>query len=183
MTHNVEGPESEYTQIIECFLGLNPDPSDDQVHKFAYSLGVDKEELETVFYAMLSERLGNTEASPTQDENWTGVAASLRVWAARQERTALEADAMAENAVLQAHGVLALSEEEKVLQDDYDPDMTSPQDIALNDDGGSADDIEKIQDATDDDGLSLEEVNAPAIEQFNSDQAAIVDDGAPGPTV
>ncbi|MGE8453039.1 MAG: hypothetical protein ACN6OP_20945, partial [Pseudomonadales bacterium] len=117
MTHNVEGPESKYTQIIECFLGLNPDPSDDQVHKFAYSLGVDKEELETVFYAMLSDRLDvPAEASPTQDDNWTGVGASLRVWAARQERTEIEADAMADDALLQAHGILALTEEEKVLQ-------------------------------------------------------------------
>ena len=184
MTHNVEGPESKYTQIIECFLGLNPDPSDDQVHKFAYSLGVDKEELETVFYAMLSERLdGPAEASPTQDDNWVGIGASLRVWAARQERTNIEAEAMADDAILQARGVLALTEEEKVLQDDYNVDTTPAQDIALNDDGASEEDTEKFQDATDDDGLMTDDAKVPALQQYEDDDQAIVDDGAPLPTV
>jgi hypothetical protein len=178
MTHNVEAPESKYTQIIECFLSLNPDPSDDQVHHFAYSLGVDKEELESVFYAMLSERL-DTHASPTQDDNWTGVAASLRVWAARQERTSIEATAMADNAMMQAHGILALTDEEQVLQDDYSSDQVPPQDIALNDDGPDVEDIEKTQDATTEDGLLVDDSQVPAIEQYDSDDSAIINDGAP----
>lgn len=99
--HSTDGP-CDYQPIIECFLQINPDPSDEQVHAFASSLGVDKEELEAVFYEMLG-----TELSQNQDQE-TG-----RLFTASE--------------------VKALTEDERILIDDYDPLITDPKGLSLND--------------------------------------------------
>lgn len=41
--------------FLRLFLKLNPEPSDEQVHSLAYSLGLSKEAVEELIYAMLSE--------------------------------------------------------------------------------------------------------------------------------
>ena len=42
-------------QLVQIFLQINPEPSDDQVHNLAYALGIDKETLEAEMYEMLSD--------------------------------------------------------------------------------------------------------------------------------
>ena len=46
-----------YEKLIEAFLEVNPDPSDDQFHALAHAVGIDKEELEAVSYKMLGNEL------------------------------------------------------------------------------------------------------------------------------
>lgn len=51
--------EEMLDSFLRLFLGLNPQPSDEQVHSLAKAIGVSKEALEAVIYSMLSEMLGN----------------------------------------------------------------------------------------------------------------------------
>jgi len=46
---------------IVKFFKQNPNPSDDQVHELAESLGIDAHELEAAIYSLLSEYLSKGE--------------------------------------------------------------------------------------------------------------------------
>jgi hypothetical protein len=68
-----------------------------------------------------------------------------------------------------------LSEEQEVLDGDYDPNTTSPDDLILNDgapEGTSSQ--QENQDSTLNDGVGTDDVGI----DINSDQSALVDDGA-----
>lgn len=61
--------------FVRCFLLLNPSPTEEQVHALASAIGLDKESLEAVIYAMLGdtinmddEGLESTEESGTENQ-------------------------------------------------------------------------------------------------------------------
>lgn len=51
--------------FLELYLQINPNPSDDEVHKLATSIRLSKEALEGVVYSMLSDRITKED----EDEN------------------------------------------------------------------------------------------------------------------
>lgn len=60
-TATLELAEDNLTGLLECFLCLNPSPSDEQVHALSKALGLSKEAVEQVIYTMLSQRLAEGE--------------------------------------------------------------------------------------------------------------------------
>jgi len=48
---------AKLAHMIELFLQVNPEPSDQQFHALAQALGVDKETLEAVAYEMLGDEI------------------------------------------------------------------------------------------------------------------------------
>ena len=59
--------------LLESYLTLQPEPSDEQVHHLAKSLGVSKEALEEVMFNMLSDLLStDVDEAPILDENHPG---------------------------------------------------------------------------------------------------------------
>lgn len=90
--------EEKLEQIIDCFLLINPSPSDAQYHAFAEALGVDKETLEAILYRMHGEVV--------QEE---------------------------EGGINSIQRLSALSDDQLVIQDDYDPAVTPDEQIVLND--------------------------------------------------
>jgi hypothetical protein len=130
-------------EFLTLYLRLNPRPTDQQFHSLAFSVNVDKEELESVAYAMLGDELEETQ------------------------------NAFAGNALPSEKGE---SEQQKVLEDKYDPNITSPDNLALND---SAPDRESnsrgVQDATLNDGVAPDDEGLG----INGDKAALISDGLP----
>lgn len=124
--------------LIRIFLELNPKPSDQQVHQLAFSLGMDKESLESVFYDMLSDCQDNEDMSRIE----SSVKKRLR----------------------------ALSEDELVLEDEYDDASTPSEDIVLNDGEQTPTEDQSIQDTTNNDGTLV-----PV-----DDQQVLFDDGELG---
>lgn len=103
-------------ELITLFLELNEKPADAQVHSLAAALAIDKEELESVMYEMLSE----LQEGHSDEEVVEGGA----------------------------------SEATDVLQDNYDPDTTGADDLALNDGDPTLDDTGN-QDVLTDDGVGV----------------------------
>jgi hypothetical protein len=129
--------EQQLQQLITLFLEINPNPSDQQFHMLADSIGVDHEALEAVSYAMLAKD------GPQQSV---------------------------------MSGTEDLSESQKVLDGDYDPNVTSPDDLLLNDgapEGTS--NIQELQDDLYDDGVAADDIGLGV----SSDKDAMVSDGAP----
>ena len=52
-------PDIDLESVIESFLLVHPEPTDDQVHAFARSLGIDYDELEDKVYEMLGNALSD----------------------------------------------------------------------------------------------------------------------------
>lgn len=125
----------DYRQIIQCFLDLNPEPSDAQIHSFAAALGVDKEALEAQMYEMLSDCM----------------------------------DCRA-GTVCVAHRLLALTEIEEVLQDDYDENAINVDLLPVNDGEKNPAHTEEMQELTDNDGSIVPSVT----------QELLLDDGLVG---
>lgn len=128
-------------QFLVGFLRLNPNPTDAQFHALASAINVDKEELESISYAMLAEE--------TQSKQEAGNA--------EPEET-------------------KLSEQQQVLDGDYDPNVTSPNDLLLNDgapEGTS--NIQEMQDTLYDDGVGADDSGIG----INSDKDQMISDGAP----
>lgn len=135
--------EQQLQQLITLFLEINPNPSDQQFHMLAGSIGVDHEALEAVSYAMLAKD------GPQQQSVISGNEAPD------------EED---------------LSESQQVLDGDYDPNVTTPDDLLLNDgapEGTS--NIQESQDALYDDGAPADDIGLGV----SSDKDAMVSDGAP----
>lgn len=53
--------------FLELYLQINPDPTDDEVHKLAASVRLSKEALEGVIYSMLAERVAAEENGEVPD--------------------------------------------------------------------------------------------------------------------
>ncbi len=144
----------DYSSLIEMFLQYVPEPSDAQVHALAYALGVDKETLEAQFYALLSNEL---------DEP---VLAALDNWASQEHRKALTAKIIVAFAQLQA------TEDQDVLEDNYDADLTPPDQVLLNDEApGYVGDSEETQEALLNDGVTDEDTEV----QDDTQQSTLVD--------
>ena len=52
--------EEALVQILEAFLKINSEPTDEQMHGLAESLGLQKEHVEQVIYSMLADRLNGS---------------------------------------------------------------------------------------------------------------------------
>lgn len=55
--------------FMRLFLKLNPEPSDEQVHSLAYSLGLSKESVEELIYSMLSEYIDEDDDDSEENED------------------------------------------------------------------------------------------------------------------
>lgn len=133
--------------VIDAFLKANPDPSDDQFHALAAALGVDHEYLESISYAMLAEADSTAVGQP-------------RI-------AAVDVDTG-------GAGDIGLSKEQEVMNGDYDPLTTSPDDLMLNDgtpEGTST--TQENKDATYDDGAGHDDMGVDVA----GDQDALLDDG------
>lgn len=129
--------------LLTLYLRVNPRPTDQQFHSLAFSINVDREELEALVYAMLGDEV--QEAQP----------------------------AVAGNGLPSESG---RSEQQKVLDGDYDPNITSPDNLALND--GAPDrsgDSRGIQDSTLNDGVGPDDTGIG----INSDRDTMIADGLP----
>jgi hypothetical protein len=70
----------------------------------------------------------------------------------------------------------SLSEQQQVLDGDYDPNVTSPDNLLLNDGApGDTSNIQKNQDALYDDGVGADDVGVG----INSDKNQMISDGLP----
>jgi hypothetical protein len=133
-------------EFLTGFLRINPEPTDEQFHALAYAVNVDKEELESIAYAMLAD-----EVEPVH---------------AKRKATAGNP----------APSERRLSEQQKVLDGDYDPNITSPDNLLLNDgapEGTS--NIQETQDALYDDGVGADDTGVG----INSDKDQMISDGLP----
>jgi hypothetical protein len=133
-------------ELIALFLKINPNPTDDQFHALAASISLDHAVLESVAYQMLSEA-----------ENGNPSVAPVQA----------SKDSPDES---------QLSEQQQVLDGDYDPNMTSPDDLMLNDgapEGTS--NIQQTQDALYDDGVGPDDTG---VDIFGA-KDAMISDGAP----
>lgn len=61
--------EESLSLLIRLFLHLNPEPSDEQVHSLAYSLGLSKEALEELIYSMLSDELDDDDEEDDEEDD------------------------------------------------------------------------------------------------------------------
>lgn len=130
-------------EFLTLYLRLNSRPTDQQFHSLAFSVNVDKEELESVAYAMLGDELEETQ------------------------------NAFAGNAAPSEKGE---SEQQKVLEDKYDPSITSPDNLALNDGAPDRESNSRgVQDATLNDGVGPDDEGLG----INSDKNALISDGLP----
>jgi hypothetical protein len=117
------------SEMISLFLKINPEPSDQQFHALAEACGVDKEELESVAYAMLGEA-----EDILEDEDGPMIAK------------------------INANARLTAADAQDTLDDPtVDPDDLPLTDVALND-GDPTDDDLGMQEETLDDGFSVEDV-------------------------
>ena len=139
-TGTLYGSSNDLSSLITCFLKHNPSPSDAQVHALAAALNIDKETLEAQMYEMLSEYENENETEHTM--------ASLRIWASSK--------------------IEALTEDEKVLDDDYDPNLTNTDSLILNDGNTDPEESEEVQEDLYDDG---------SVEPIDDDSEVIINDG------
>jgi len=134
---------SKYDQLIESFLEHNPEPSDDQVHAFAHSLGVDKEELEADIYKLLSEKLGyDVEASPP----------STYIGTTYQNLNNPEMFRVNSSVRLKA-----LTLDQRITQGDYDPEITPAVKNTINDGEVFPDRNYEIQEVLYSDGSEMDD--------------------------
>ena len=68
-----------------------------------------------------------------------------------------------------------LSEQQQVLDGDYDPNTTTPNDLLLNDGGTDSSSLQLNQDSTYDDGVGPDDVGV----DINGDKDAMISDGGP----
>jgi len=138
---------AELQQLISLFLKVNPNPSDEQFHALAFSVSIDHETLESISYSMLSEAEGDQTQAPPP------------VQASKEPPDESQ-----------------LSEQQQVLDGDYDPNETSPNDLLLNDgapEGTS--NIQESQDALYNDGVGADDTG---VDIFGN-KDAMISDGAP----
>jgi len=143
-----------YEEIISLFLKINPHPSDHQFHCLAEALGCDKEQLESISYAMLSN---------AED---------------------LLEDPMTASLIHQINANARIHAEESQAQETLndptvDPDELPLTDVALND-GDPTDDDLGLQDETMDDGYTEHDVG---VGLTNNPNDVLTDDGVPDMSV
>lgn len=141
----------ELQQLIAAFLKVNPNPTDQQFHALAMAANIDHETLEAISYSMLAE--------DQHDEDHVPDPVPQPVTGGNP-----------------APPESSLSEEQQVLDGDYDPNTTSPNDLLLNDgapEGTS--NIQQNQDSTYDDGVGADDVGV----DINADKDMMISDGAP----
>jgi len=119
--------EEQLQELIALFLKINPSPSDAQFHALASAIGIDHESLEAQAYAMLAE----------------------------SEEVLADAEVDADG-IGGGQGDEGLSDAQRVLDGDYDPNVTQTDDLLLND-GAPASDVstQRLQDTTLNDGVSV----------------------------
>jgi len=194
--------ESKLHELIVLFLQVNPEPSDDQFHALAHSLGVDKESLESISYEMLGDEIHHEEdeGDDTQlnelvegvsthfqegeelgggeygegypIENGDKAEASFSINAAYRLTVTAEITEYDDG----GQGEEGLSEQQEVLQGDDDPATTNTDDMVLNDGapvGQSTDD--EMQDSALVDGVGPDDTGIG----FESDKSMLLNDGAP----
>jgi hypothetical protein len=135
----------ELQQLIAAFLKVNPNPTDQQFHALAMAANIDHETLEAISYSMLAEDQGS---EPEQQQVSAGNPAPSED---------------------------QLSEQQQVLDGDYDPNTTSPNDLLLNDGGTDSSSLQLNQDSTYDDGVGPDDVGV----DINGDKDAMISDGGP----
>lgn len=153
-------PDKQVLQkLIEVYLTINTNPADEQFHDLARSIGMDPPTLESVAYEMLSKEDATTDALALST-----VVALTHLCASF---TGDQSD---------WNNQTAATEAEDVLDGDYSPDTTTPDDLMLND-GEPAGDSENMdnQSALYDDGVGPNDFGV----DVDSDQSAVFDDGVP----
>jgi hypothetical protein len=117
-------------ELLVLFMQINPEPADEQVHALAHALGEDKETLESVIYEMFAstEEVQEADAASTHSEE--DLDNSDQPGDLLIDSDEVDADAM-------APGDVGLSEDQQVLDGDFEPEDVSP-DALLNVDGAPA---------------------------------------------
>ena len=171
-------------ELISLFLKINPEPSDQQFHALAEAAGVDKEELESISYGMLSDAEEVLEASSTHGGNSSPFSRTdADVYADSEEPgdEELQVDDMVDQEVVASiHRVNArarlMADQQDVLDDPtLDPDHMDLADVALNDGDPTDDDLGQ-QEETMDDGYTTEDVGVGLSNNAND---VLTDDGVP----
>jgi hypothetical protein len=125
--NTVDGSEEKQAairELIAIFLQLNPDPSDDQFHHLALSLGTDPATLESVAYEMLGEAVDGEEIE-AEDLDEPNLVGAFRIQASTRIKSGL---ALVKNG---GQGDVGISEDQKVRQGDYDEDEIPVDDILI----------------------------------------------------
>lgn len=148
-------------QLIQLFLKVNPQPTDKQFHAFAEAVNVDKEELEAASYAMLGDMLDDPNVGGALSEDEVGALRACLTTAKARLTAAPE-----------------LSQDQKVLINDYVEESTPP-DLLLLNDGELAvnNDDPGYQQETEDDGVSIHDSGVG----LDGDQLSLDDDGVVDP--
>jgi len=160
--------EQELQQLLVVYLRINNSPTDEQFHNLADAVGTDKETLEAIAYKMLAET-DEVEGIPTVHATSTHSEVGFEMCEDDCDDPYLLIEAEVD-----APGDAPQSEQQDVLQGDYDPFTTSTDDLALNDGapmGTSS--IEENQDATLDDGVASDDTGIGV----SSDQSSVYNDG------
>lgn len=171
-------------RLIELFLQMNPEPSDQQFHALAEAVGVDKETLESVAYEMLGDEIHHEQEEGDdaqlnelvegvsthfpegeEEEDFGVVNASMRLKAT--EEVTQEGGGQGEE---------GLSEQQEVLQGEGDPATTNTDNLTLNDgapEGTTTDD--EMQDSMLIDGVGEDDTGVG----LDADKSMLLNDGAP----
>lgn len=141
-------------EMISLFLKINPEPSDQQFHSLAEALGVDKEELESISYGMLSDAEDLLE----------------------DEGPLIDTEVLSSICRINASARLMAEDSQNILDDPtIDPDDMSLPDVALNDGDPTDDDLGQ-QEETLDDGFTEKDVGVGLTNNVND---VLTDDGMP----
>ena len=183
--------EDALQELIALFLKINPQPSDQQFHALAEAVGIDKEELESIAYSMLSEAEDlledPMEASSTHQGNDSPVSRRGATLFSNSPSTSLSygdseegGDTIDNETVAMIHRINASArlkaDSQEVLDDPtVDPDDLSLTDVALNDGDPTDDDLGQ-QEETLDDGYTENDVGVGLTNNAND---VLTDDGVP----
>lgn len=171
-------------ELISLFLKINPQPSDQQFHSLAEAVGVDKEELESISYGMLSDAEDLLEGTSTHSGGNTSPfsRSDAQVYADDEDldiQSLVDPEVRASIYRVNAAARL-MADAEDVLDDPtIDPDELPLTDVALNDGDPTDDDLGQ-QEETMDDGYTEDSVGVGLSNNAND---VLTDDGIPDLTL
>src|SRR6185437_13042918 len=173
--------QQELRQLLVLFLQVNCEPSDDQFHALAHSLGCDKETLESIAYEMLGEEVEHEHEEQDEQELHELVEGVSTHFPEGEEVEDFGVVNAAFRLTVTAgmddeYGEEGLSEQQEVLQGEGDTSTMNADDLTLMDGapvGQSTDD--EMQDAELVDGVGEDDTGIG----FEADKTMLLNDGAP----
>lgn len=173
--------QQELRQLLTLFLQINCEPSDDQFHALAHSLGVDKESLESIAYEMLGEEVEHEQEEGDDTQLHELVEGVSTHFPEGEEVEDLGVVNAAVRLTLTAgmdneYGEEGLSEQQEALQGEGDVSTMNSDDLMLTDGapaGESTDD--ELQDSALVDGVGEDDIGIG----FDADKSMLLNDGAP----